>query len=60
MFPPWEEIFTADGIRPSFKTSLATYADLRSAYTGSGYTLIEVPKCSVKARVSFILSYVLS
>ena len=60
MFPPWEEIFVEDGIRPSFKASLSTYSDLRSAYTGSGYELIEVPMCSVEARVNFILSYVLS
>ena len=56
IFPPWESIFENDDERKQdFDEAVATYQEIVSAYEKFGYSLVEVPKISVRERVEFIL-----
>lgn len=53
--PPWKEIFVNDAERPeSFADAKDIDRFLKETYTKFGFTLIELPKVSVKARVKFV------
>jgi predicted ATPase len=57
--PPWPEIYAADAERrQSLDEAQRTYEAMIATYTGCGYTLIEVPRMSVEARVAFVLAAV--
>lgn len=57
MTPPWEEIFIHDDERKhSFDEAGSEYQRLLKAYPRYGYSLVELPKVSVKERVEFLLS----
>jgi predicted ATPase len=54
--PPWGEIFEQDGERKQdFAEAVRTFESLTSAYSDFGYELVEIPRCSVKQRVEFVL-----
>ena len=56
MFPPWEEIYSKDGVRyESFDEAEKIAESLASVYQSLGYTLIAVPKTSVQERAAFIM-----
>jgi predicted ATPase len=56
MAPPWPEIFTTDAERKhGFDAALASYAAQRRTYERLGYTLVDLPRTDVAARVQFIL-----
>jgi predicted ATPase len=55
--PPWEEIYMPDRERKQdFPEAVRTYQAIATAYTKSGYELIEIPRASVEDRARFILS----
>jgi predicted ATPase len=55
--PPWKEIYEADQERKQdFPEAVRTYHAIATAYTTSGYELIEIPRASVDDRARFILS----
>jgi len=57
LFPIWEEIFVNDELRKMpFEESFVRKKELITAYDRLGYTLIDVPKCSVEDRAEFLLS----
>jgi predicted ATPase len=57
MAPPWKEIFCQDDERKhSFEDAVREYDRLMEFYPKCGYSIIELPKVSVKERVKFILS----
>jgi predicted ATPase len=56
IFPPWEEIYTADNERyEDFKEALRIYPYLKGAYEKFGYKNSILPKDTVENRISFIL-----
>lgn len=58
VFPPWEEIYKQDDVRKeSFQEACKIYDLLVEGYGRLGYSLIEVPKTSIKERTDFILSH---
>lgn len=59
MFPPWKEIFINDSTRQeSFEESSGVYNHLLKAYSDFNYSVIDVPKISMKERIKFILGNV--
>lgn len=59
IFPAWQEIYVHDSERKQdFNEAIETYDAVKQGYTTCGYTLIEVPKFSVKERADFILNEV--
>lgn len=57
--PPWREIYVTDAERRhSFEEGVAGHRAELAAYVECGYTLVEVPKDSINARVDFILQRV--
>ena len=53
--PPWQEIFVNDSERPeSFEDATEIYHFLKSTYNELGFTIVELPKVSIKERVAFI------
>lgn len=59
LFPLWKEIYKSDNERyESFEEARAIHPYIESTYKNLGYSLIEVPKTSVDARVKFILSHI--
>jgi len=58
ILPPWKEIFTKDDERmEDFESTFSAFETIRSTYEKHGYTVIELPKVSIEARVDFILSH---
>ncbi|KTD12077.1 ATPase [Legionella gratiana] len=56
LFPPWEDIYTMDNERiHTYEQAVDSYELLKIAYRDAGYNTIEMPKCSVKGRVVFLL-----
>ncbi|MTI30954.1 AAA family ATPase [Xanthovirga aplysinae] len=54
--PPWKEIYANDEERKQdFNEAIHTYEAMKSAYSDSGYELINLPKVSVDKRLEFIL-----
>lgn len=59
ILPPWEDIYTPDNERyESFEEAQKIHYYLEGAYKNYNYSPIEVPKCSIKQRVAFILDKV--
>lgn len=55
MAPPWPEIYVNDTERwQTFDESVTLYHALRLAYQQVGYTVVELPKTTVAARVDFV------
>ena len=55
--PPWEEIHTTDNERyESFEEAIKIHNDLVACYKREGYSVIEIPKGTVKERYNFILN----
>lgn len=53
--PFWAGIYTPDAERRQApEIARATEAIMREAYAGHGYTLVELPRASVAARVAFV------
>ena len=53
--PPWPEIFQADSERrQDFGEAVRTHEAMVATYQELGYALIELPRCSVEERVSFV------
>jgi predicted ATPase len=58
---PWKEIYKNDVVRKEpFEAAVKISAHIKQAYIDLGYSVIVVPKVSVKERVSFILEHVVS
>ncbi len=56
--PPWKEIFINDDERPeSFEDALEISSFLRNTYRELGFTIVELPKLSIKERLLFIEDY---
>lgn len=56
LFPPWPEIYCHDTERKQdYQEAIDTYHAVKEGYNACGYSVIEVPKCSIKARADFIL-----
>jgi len=54
---PWEEIYHKDNERlESFKDSITIFDALKEVYEEAGYNLVELPKLSVKERLTFIIN----
>ena len=59
--PPWEEIYTTDAERMhSFEEGVAYHRAELAAYAECGYSLLEIPRGSVAARATFVISHALS
>jgi predicted ATPase len=57
--PPWPEIFINDAERrQDFAEAARTHAVMAQVYAELGYTLVELPRASVEARVDFVLERV--
>ncbi len=57
--PAWEEIFVNDSERPeSFEDAVEINRFLKATYSELGFNVVELPKVSIKKRVSFIESIV--
>jgi predicted ATPase len=55
LIPPWEEIYSTDDERKmNFRQVCEFHQLIRNAYTDLGYNLVEVPRCSIQERASFI------
>ncbi|WP_157018409.1 AAA family ATPase [Mesorhizobium xinjiangense] len=55
--PPWREIYVNDHERKQdFAEAGRTYDAMRHAYENYGYSLREIPRLAVEARVSWILA----
>jgi len=53
--PPWQEIFINDNERPeSYEDAVEINKFLKSTYSELGFKIIELPKISIKERVTFI------
>jgi len=60
MTPPWREIFANDPERrQDWDEAVLTYEQCAAAYRAQGYTVIDLPKASVRERVMFVLDRVL-
>jgi predicted ATPase len=58
LMPPWKEIYQNDAERKQdWQEAVNTYLEISKAYSETGYQIIEVPKCSLKDRVDFILMH---
>ncbi len=58
--PPWQEIYQKDAERKQdFQEAIETYTCVKKSYLECGYTVIELPKVDVDARVQFLLSNVI-
>lgn len=56
ILPPWEEIYTGDDARyENYDQAKLIYNHLVETYENYGYQLIEVPKDTLKNRISYIL-----
>lgn len=54
--PPWCEIYVNDAQRKqTFEEAEATFDVMKQIYKGLGYSLIELPKFSIRERASFVL-----
>ena len=54
---PWEEIYETDNERrENYNDAIKIYQSIKKAYITLGYLPIEVPKDTLKNRVSFILN----
>jgi predicted ATPase len=52
---PWEEIYSTDDERTmTFGATIEFQRLIETAYEEAGYTLVEVPRGSVEARVAFV------
>lgn len=59
--PPWPEIYRQDAERKqSLDEAERTYHSVAQAYRDCGYTLIELPRVDVAARVRFVLDNIRS
>lgn len=57
--PPWQEIYQKDTERmQDFQEAIETYTCVQKSYLECGYTVIELPKVDVDARVQFMLSHI--
>ncbi len=57
MTPPWLEIYVNDEERwQSFQEAQELYKAIAKVYHSCGYQLLELPKCSVNERVTFVTS----
>ena len=55
--PPWQEIFKNDEVRTAtFKEYSDFHLTIVNIYQKLGYSVVEVPKCSVQERVEFVRS----
>jgi predicted ATPase len=55
LLPPWEEIYSTDDERKmNFRQVCEFHELIRKAYSNLGYNLIEVPRCSIQERASFV------
>jgi len=55
--PPWAEIYDNDPERKQdFAEAVATHDAIRTAYLEAGYALVDLPKATVEARMSFVLA----
>ncbi len=53
--PPWEEIYRNDAERKqTFAEAVATYEVMKKVYAEFGYSLMELPKCTVAQRIDFM------
>lgn len=56
ILPPWQEIYTTDPERrQDYAEASDTYRHLCAIYRDLGYTLVEIPRLPVGARVNFVL-----
>ena len=56
--PPWEEIYTQDGIRrESFEEAQLIHEQILKAYLKYRYKLVNLPKTNPEMRVRFILNF---
>ena len=56
ILPPWQEIYENDEERKQdFQEAIFTYTVLKEAYFHCNYSVVEIPKVSIKQRVDFIL-----
>jgi len=56
--PPWEEIFTQDGIRrENFEEALLIHEQIVKAYLKYRYKIVNLPKTNSEMRVEFILNF---
>ncbi len=57
--PPWPEIFMQDEERKQTIEEAAQTCDaLAATYAELGYELVEIPRCTVEARLSFVVDLV--
>lgn len=58
ILPPWKEIYTTDTERKqSWDEAAYTFEQMKATYTQYGYEVIEVPKGSMEARGTFIITH---
>lgn len=56
IFPPWKEIYKTDSERKQkWEEVLETDEMMRKTYAEYGYTLLDVPKVSVRDRLRFVV-----
>jgi predicted ATPase len=56
--PPWEEIYTQDGIRrENFEEALLIHEQIVKAYLKYRYKLVNLPKTNPEMRAKFILNF---
>lgn len=56
--PPWEDIFTQDGIRrENFDDALLIHDQIVKAYLKYRYKIVNLPKTNPEMRVKFILNF---
>ena len=56
--PPWEKIFTQDGIRrENFEEALLIHEQIVKAYLKYRYKIVNLPKTNPEMRVKFILNF---
>jgi predicted ATPase len=54
--PPWPEIYATDNERrQDFSEAVRTFEVLAQSYLECGYTLIELPKVSIRERLAFVI-----
>lgn len=59
ILPPWQDIYVNDAERwQDFKEAEATGQMIQETYAAFGFEIIEVPKITVKSRITFILNLV--
>ncbi|MDN3548219.1 AAA family ATPase [Mucilaginibacter aquaedulcis] len=59
ILPPWQEIYVNDTERwQTYPESEQLYWGIAETYESLSYTLVEVPKLSVKERVNFIIDHI--